>query len=151
MNELLFAYQHPKHAEKHFTMFPVEQQPAPVVVTRDIPFHSLCAHHGLPFFGKAAIAYQPNERLAGLSKLPRAVKHFASKFQTQERLGDEVADFLVRMLDPHGVMVVLTGYHLCMAMRGASVPEVHTTTVSVRGTAVESDVKSEFYRLTNVY
>lgn len=151
MNELLFAYVHPDYIEKNFTMFPVESKgPAPVVAVRDIPFYSLCAHHGLPFFGKATVVYLPKERLAGLSKFPRAVKHFASKFQTQERLGDEIADFLVTMLDPHAVMVVLHGQHLCMAMRGASVAEVETRTVSVRGTAVENEVKSEFYRLIQV-
>jgi GTP cyclohydrolase I len=151
MTELLSSYQWTVSKLKNeFTVFPVSSKPAPMVVTRDIPFFSLCAHHGLPFFGKAHIGYVPNDKLAGLSKIPRTVKFFASKFQTQERLTDEIGDFLVEMLEPQAVIVLLHGTHLCMAMRGATVAGVETKTCSVRGTATESDVKSEFYRLIQV-
>lgn len=104
-----------------------------LVVVRDITFHSLCEHHLLPFFGWAAIAYLPDGRLAGLSKLARVVDAHARRLQVQERLTEEVATTLERGLRPRGLAVALTAEHLCMSMRGAARPGHRTVTVATRG------------------
>src|SRR5437660_1615352 len=89
-----------------------------LVCVRDIEIYSLCEHHLLPFFGRAHVAYLPNGRLVGLSKIPRVIEVFARRLQVQERLTDQVADALMEVLDPRGVGVVIEAYHLCMMMRG---------------------------------
>src|SRR5437762_993842 len=89
-----------------------------LVCVRDIEIYSLCEHHLLPFFGKAHVAYLPNGRLVGLSKIPRVIEVFARRLQVQERLTDQVADALMDVLEPRGVGVVIEAYHLCMMMRG---------------------------------
>lgn len=94
---------------------------APVVL-RDLPYHSLCAHHLLPFFGTAAIGYVPRERVAGFSGLARALQHFARRPQLQERLVEQLADHLVEALEPVGLVVHLAARQLCMEMRGARSP-----------------------------
>jgi GTP cyclohydrolase I len=104
-----------------------------LVVVRDITFHSLCEHHLLPFFGTAAIAYLPDGRLAGLSKLARIVDTHARRLQVQERLTEEIATTLERGLRPRGLAVALTAEHLCMSMRGAARPGHSTVTVATRG------------------
>jgi GTP cyclohydrolase I len=106
-----------------------------MVMVRDIPLYSLCEHHLLPFVGKAHVAYVPNERgqLTGLSKLARLVDGLSKQLQLQERLTAEIAEALVRHLDPHGVMVVIEAEHLCMSMRGVRKPGAVTVTSAVRG------------------
>ena len=106
-----------------------------MVMVRDIPLYSLCEHHLVPFIGKAHVAYIPNEdgRITGLSKLARLVEVFARRPQVQERLTSQIADALVRRLDPRGVMVVIEAEHLCMGLRGIRKPGAVTTTSSVRG------------------
>jgi GTP cyclohydrolase I len=106
-----------------------------MVILRDIHFESMCEHHLLPFHGVAHVGYIPNERgrVTGLSKLARLVDLFARRPQVQERLTSQVADALVRRLEPRGVIVVIEAEHLCMAMRGIRKPGSRTTTSAVRG------------------
>ena len=89
-----------------------------MIMVRDIEVYSLCEHHMLPFFGKAHVAYIPNGKIVGLSKIPRLVDVFAQRLQVQERLTDQIASALNDALKPHGVGVVIEAYHLCMMMRG---------------------------------
>jgi GTP cyclohydrolase I len=106
-----------------------------LVLVRDIPLYSVCEHHLLPWFGKAHVAYIPGEdrRVTGLSKLARLVGGFARRPQVQERLTSQIADTLVRMLSPIGVLVVVEAEHLCMSMRGVKTPGSVTVTSAVRG------------------
>jgi GTP cyclohydrolase I len=106
-----------------------------MVLVKDIPFASVCEHHFVPFVGKAHVAYIPNEdgRITGLSKLARLVDGYARRPQVQERMTVQVADTLVRVLEPRGVLVVLEAEHLCMAMRGVNKPGSTTITSAVRG------------------
>jgi GTP cyclohydrolase I len=103
------------------------------VVVRDIDFHSMCEHHLLPFYGRVHVAYQPARRIIGLSKIPRIVDLFARRFQVQERLTEQVADALVEVLEPKGVVVLAEARHLCMAMRGVQKQHSSTTTQALRG------------------
>jgi GTP cyclohydrolase IA len=121
-----------------------------LVCVRDIEIYSLCEHHLLPFFGKAHVAYLPNGRLVGLSKIPRVIEVFARRLQVQERLTDQVADALMRVLEPRGVGVVIEAYHLCMMMRGVEKQNSKTVTSALRG-ALLSDGKTrdEFLRLVH--
>ena len=106
-----------------------------VVLVRDIDLYSVCEHHLVPWFGKAHVAYIPGEdgRVTGLSKLARLVEGYARRPQVQERLTSQVADTLVRVLDPTGVLVVVEAEHLCMSMRGVRKPGAVTVTSAVRG------------------
>jgi GTP cyclohydrolase I len=104
-----------------------------MVMVRDIELYSLCEHHLLPFFGKAHVAYIPNGRIVGLSKLPRIVDHFARRLQVQERLTEQVAGAVAEALDPLGVGVVIEAVHLCMMMRGVEKQNSRTITSALRG------------------
>jgi GTP cyclohydrolase IA len=106
-----------------------------MVMVRDIPMYSFCEHHLIPFIGKAHVAYIPNEngKLTGLSKLARLVDGLARRPQVQERLTAEIADAIVKRLDPRGAMVVIEAEHLCMSMRGVRKPGAITVTSAVRG------------------
>ncbi len=106
-----------------------------MVLIRDIPLYSVCEHHLLPFLGRAHVAYIPSKdgRICGLSKIARVVDLFARRPQVQERLTSQVADTLVKNLDPQGVLVVIEAEHLCMSMRGVQKPGAITTTSAVRG------------------
>ena len=104
-----------------------------MVMVRDIEMYSLCEHHLLPFFGKAHVAYIPNGRIVGLSKLPRIVDHFARRLQVQERLTEQVAAAVESVLDPLGVGVVIEAEHLCMMMRGVEKQNSRTITSALRG------------------
>lgn len=130
-----------------FTTFDAEGADQMVVV-RDIAFYTLCEHHLVPFYGTVTLAYIPAQKLAGLSKLARAVEYFARRLQTQERLTNQVADFLVERLEPLGVGVVLQAEHLCMAMRGVQKPGARTTTSALRGVFLEKpEARAEFLSL----
>jgi GTP cyclohydrolase I len=129
------------------TTFPTEEA-TEMVVVKDISFYSLCAHHGLPFFGTAVVGYLPNQKLAGLSKFARIVDHFAHRFTVQERLTANIADHLVRVLAPHGLGVSLRATHLCMAMRGVQKPGHTTGTTALRGNFDKMGVREEFLRWT---
>lgn len=104
-----------------------------IVMVRDIPFYSSCEHHLVPFHGQAHVAYIPQGRVTGLSKLARLIEGFARRPQMQERLTAQVADTLMERLDPMGVMVVIEAEHLCMSMRGIRKPGSITVTSAVRG------------------
>ena len=104
-----------------------------MVMVRDIELYSLCEHHMLPFFGKAHIAYIPNGKIVGLSKLPRVVEVYARRLQVQERMTEQIATALDDALKPQGVGVVIEAYHLCMMMRGVEKQNSKTITSAVRG------------------
>ncbi|PFA70029.1 GTP cyclohydrolase I FolE [Bacillus sp. AFS015802] len=109
-----------------------------LVLVKDIPFYSMCEHHLVPFYGKAHVAYIPRDgRVAGLSKLARAVESVAKRPQLQERITSTVADTIMETLLPHGVMVVVEAEHMCMTMRGVKKPGSSTVTTAVRGTFKE--------------
>ncbi len=104
-----------------------------MVLVRDIEFYSLCEHHMLPFFGQVHVAYIPNGKIVGLSKLPRLIEVFARRLQVQERLTEEIADAIERTLQPKGVGVVIEAAHLCMMMRGVEKQSSKTITSALRG------------------
>ena len=110
-----------------------------VVLEKDIQFHSLCEHHLLPFFGKVHIAYIPNGRVAGLSKLARTVEAFARRAQIQERMTQQIADAIMKHLDAKGVMVVIEAEHMCMSMRGVKKPGTKTMTYVCGGEFADND------------
>ncbi len=121
-----------------------------MVMVRDVDFYSLCEHHMLPFYGKAHIAYVPNGRIVGLSKLPRIVEVYARRLQVQERLTEEIADAIEHVLQPLGVGVVLEAEHLCMMMRGVEKQGAKTITSALRGTFRECPMtRDEFLRLAH--
>ncbi len=104
-----------------------------IVLVKDIPLYSLCEHHMIPFIGVAHVGYIPDDRICGLSKIVRLVNVFARRLQTQERLTTQVADALMNLLKPRGVIVIIEAEHLCMVMRGVKSPGSKTTTSVVRG------------------
>lgn len=119
-----------------------------MVLVKDINFYSFCEHHLLPFFGKVHIAYIPNKKILGLSKLVRTVRAFALRPQVQERLTEEIADFLEKELEPKGVGVVIEAEHLCMSMRGVMSPGHLTVTSALRGKLLEDlKTREEFLKL----
>lgn len=118
-----------------------------MVVVKDIELYSLCEHHMLPFFGKAHIAYIPNGKIIGLSKLPRVVDVFARRLQVQERLTNDILECLNNTLQPQGVAVVIEAVHLCMMMRGVQKQNSATTTSGFRGQFKEIETRNEFLKL----
>ena len=119
-----------------------------MVMVRDIELYSLCEHHLLPFFGKAHVAYIPNGKIVGLSKLPRLVDMFARRLQVQERLTGEIAEAIQGVLAPHGVGVVVEAYHLCMMMRGVEKQNSRTVTSALLGCfRDDARTRDEFLRL----
>ena len=120
-----------------------------MILVRDVEMYSLCEHHMLPFFGKAHVAYIPKGKIIGLSKIPRVVDVFAHRLQIQERLTDDVADALMRVLEPRGVGVVVEASHLCMMMRGVEKQHSKTVTSSLRGCFLAGETKDEFLRLVH--
>ena len=120
-----------------------------MIVQTNIPFYSLCEHHLAPFFGHGHIAYIPNKRIVGLSKLARTLETFSRRFQNQERITNQVCDFLMNELDPLGVAVVLEAEHLCMAMRGVKKPNTKTRTSKLTGIfEKQAETRAEFLALT---
>ena len=121
-----------------------------MVMVRDIELYSMCEHHMLPFFGKAHIAYIPDGKIVGLSKLPRIVEVFARRLQVQERLTEEIAGAIEEMLAPKGVGVVIEAVHLCMMMRGVEKQNSSTITSALRGQFRECPMtRSEFLDLAH--
>lgn len=118
-----------------------------MVVVKDIPFYSLCEHHLLPFFGKAHVAYIPNGKITGLSKIARVVDVFARRLQVQERMTREIKDCIDQTLQPLGVMVVIEAEHLCMQMRGVEKPHAITTTSDFTGAFNRLETREEFMNL----
>lgn len=129
------------NASKHLKIFN-EQNNDEMVIVRDIPLHSMCEHHLLPFIGRAHIAYIPSDgKVIGLSKLARITECYAKRPQLQERLTSQVADFLEKELNPQGVAVVIEAEHLCMTMRGVRAAGAVTQTSALRG-IMKSDAKT---------
>jgi GTP cyclohydrolase I len=126
------------------------EQHESMICVRDIEIYSMCEHHMLPFFGRAHVAYLPDGKIVGLSKIPRVVEVFARRLQVQERLTDQVAEALCAVLKPLGVGVVIEAYHLCMMMRGVEKQNSKTVTSALRG-AFRDDAKTrdEFLRLVH--
>jgi GTP cyclohydrolase I len=131
------------------TTFPNDGDYDELVLVRDIPFHSLCEHHLLPFIGVAHVGYIPADRIVGLSKLARVVDHFARNLQVQERLTTQVAGWFQRELQPKGVGVVLEAEHTCMSLRGAAKPGTRTVTSALHGLVRDDPrTRQEFLALT---
>jgi GTP cyclohydrolase I len=133
------GYEKDPHEILNDAMFEVDYDE--MVLIRDIDFYSLCEHHMVPFFGRAHVAYIPNGRVVGLSKIPRLVEMFARRLQVQERLSTEVAQTIEEVLEPRGVGVVVEAKHLCMMMRGVQQQNSFAITSSLRG-EFESDSKT---------
>lgn len=132
----------------HLQVFFQEEKHEELVLVKDIPFYSTCEHHLVPFFGKAHVGYLPkNGKLTGLSKLARVVDDVAKRPQLQERITCSVADAIMEVLDPHGVIVVVEAEHMCMTMRGIKKPGSKTVTSAVRG-IFSTDAKARSEAMT---
>ncbi|MPQ44116.1 GTP cyclohydrolase I FolE [Clostridium tarantellae] len=135
-----------EHLQKTFTV-----ESNDLVVEKDINFYSVCEHHLVPFYGKVHIAYIPNGKVTGLSKLARTVDVYAKKPQLQERLTKEVADAIMNFLDAQGVMVIIEAEHMCMTMRGIRKIGTKTVTSSYRGRFIEDEnLKNEVFRMISL-
>lgn len=133
--------------EFNFTTFDAEGTDEMIIVT-DIPFYSMCEHHLFPFFGVAHIAYIPNEKIVGISKLPRTVDLYAGRLQNQERITLQIAERLQKELSPKGVAVTLKARHMCMCMRGVKKENSYTTTSRMTGVFKEdSKCRAEYLSL----
>lgn len=132
-----------KHLKKCFTV-----EDDDIIIEKDINFYSMCEHHFLPFFGTANIAYIPNGKVAGLSKLARTVEVYAKRPQLQERMTAQIADAIMEHLNAKGVMVTIKAEHLCMSMRGVKKPGSKTVTTVTRGAFKENaELKREVYSM----
>lgn len=146
-HELLAGYRLTEaDLKKKIRMFPARGLEE-MVLQPNIPLVSVCAHHMLPFSGTAAVAYLPGKYLVGLSKLSRIVDHFSARLQIQERLGAQVADYLMRVVQARAAFVLIDAEHACMACRGVKKPGVRTVTSSVRPHPPEAALLTEFYAL----
>jgi GTP cyclohydrolase IA len=130
----------------HEALFEVDYDE--MVIVKDVEFFSMCEHHLLPFFGKAHIAYVPQGKVIGLSKIPRVVDVFARRLQVQERLTTEIADAIQEAIDPQGVAVIMEAQHLCMMMRGVEKQHSETVTSAMRGVfKTQLQTRNEFLSL----
>lgn len=120
-----------------------------IILSRDIPFASFCEHHMLPFTGIAHVAYLPNKKVVGLSKLARIVDMYAKRLQIQEKMTDQIADAIFEVLSPLGVGVMITAHHTCMSMRGVNKQNSQMLTTALRGTFLKEEHKQEFYNMIN--
>jgi GTP cyclohydrolase I len=133
--------------EFNFTAFDAEGTDEMIIQT-NIPFYSMCEHHTAPFFGVANVAYIPNDKIVGLSKLARCVDLYANRFQNQERITTQIAERLMKELNPKGVAVTLKAQHLCMCMRGVKKHDTWTQTSKMTGVfKTELNVRNEFLNL----
>ena len=140
------GYQEDSAAVLNGAVFPIAYDE--MVVIRDIDFFSLCEHHLLPFYGKCHVAYLPNGRIVGLSKIPRLVEVFSRRLQVQERLTVQIAEALQQKLNPQGVAVVMEARHLCMMMRGVETPNAVAVTSSMQGVfQSQQQTREEFLNL----
>ena len=139
----LFAGLHAGN-EPDLRTFPNTEGYREMVAVTAMPFYSVCAHHFLPFFGTAHVAYLPGARIVGLSKLARVVEFYARRPQVQERLTEQIIDLIEQRLAPAGAMVVLQARHMCMEMRGVGKPGLTTTTSAIRGAFEDGRLRVEF-------
>lgn len=146
-SELLVGYKADPKKIVNDALFDVKYDE--MVIVRDIEFYSLCEHHLLPFMGRVHVAYIPNGKVIGLSKIPRIVDMFARRLQVQERLTRQVADLIRDTLNPHGVAVVVEGLHLCMMMRGVKKHNARMTTSAMHG-AFRSNLATRQEFLDNI-
>jgi GTP cyclohydrolase I len=133
--------------EPRVTTFPNDGCYTGMVMETQIPFYSMCSHHLVPFYGHAHMAYVPNEKIVGLSKLPRILEFYAKRPQLQERLTEQVVTYLVKKLAPQGAMVVIEARHLCVEMRGVKKPGALTITSAIRGIFHQRPIREEFLDL----
>lgn len=145
MQFLTQGYQQDPHAILQSALF--EEDYRQMVVVKDITFYSLCEHHLLPFFGKAHVAYIPNGKITGLSKIARVVDAFAHRLQVQERMTTQIKECIQQTLNPLGVMVVIEAEHLCMQMRGVQKQHAVTTTSDFTGAFNRPETREEFMNL----
>lgn len=134
-------------AEPAVTLFPNDEGYSAMVIEKDIPFYSVCSHHLVPFYGHAHIAYIPRDKIIGLSKFARILEFYARRPQLQERLTEQVVEFLREKLDPLGAMVVIEARHLCVEMRGVKKSGAITVTSAIRGSFYKKEVREEFLDL----
>ena len=135
------------HLNKTFTA-----ENTDMIIEKDISFYSVCEHHLVPFYGKAHIAYVPNGKVVGLSKLARTVEVYAKRPQLQERMTTQIADAIMENLGAKGVMVILEAEHMCMTMRGVKKPGSRTVTLASRGVFEENDrLANTFISMTGAY
>ncbi len=130
--------------EPKITTFPNDEGYSGMVMETNIPFYSMCCHHLVPFYGHAHIAYVPSGQIIGLSKLPRILEFYAKRPQLQERLTEQVVNFVDQKLSPLGAMVVIEARHLCVEMRGVKKPGAVTVTSAIRGIFHERPIRKEF-------
>ncbi len=143
--EMLHQFLHEGFSDHPPKPFVTEYEGEDMVLIRDIPFYSLCAHHLLPFFGRADIAYIPGGKVMGISALPQVLGYFAKRPQLQERLAEEVAEYLQNLVEPSGVIVRLRARQMCMEMRGTKSPGIVEYAAS-RGELKQGDARREFFR-----
>jgi GTP cyclohydrolase I len=136
-----------EESEPRITTFPNDEGYNEMVMVKDIPFYSMCSHHFVPFYGHAHVAYIPNDRIVGLSKLPRIIEFYARRPQLQERLTEQTINFIDSKLQPQGCMVVVEARHMCMEMRGVQKPGAMTTTSAIRGVFNDRKAREEFLDL----
>ena len=120
-----------------------------MVIVRNIEFYSMCEHHILPFFGRVSVAYIPDKKVVGLSKIPRMVNIFARRLQIQEQLTEQIADIIMEVVKPKGVGVVIHARHMCMEMRGVETKHSYTSTSALRGKFLEEKTREEFFNIIN--
>ena len=118
-----------------------------MVLEKDIVFYSTCEHHMMPFYGRAHVAYLPQGKVVGLSKLARTVEVYARRLQIQERMTGQIADAVMEHLNPRGVMVILEAEHMCMTMRGVKKPGTGTMTVAVRGAFEDNALQEQVWHM----
>lgn len=142
-DELLSGYEVDPKALLNNALFDVEYHE--MVVVTDIDFYSMCEHHMLPIIGKAHVAYIPNKKVVGLSKIPRIVEAYARRLQVQERMTRQIADLIQELVEPQGVAVVVDGTHMCVAMRGAKKANARMRTSALTGIFLKSEkTRTEF-------
>lgn len=118
-----------------------------MIIKKDIEFYSMCEHHIIPFFGKCSVGYIPKKTIIGISKIARVVDHFSKRLQLQEKLCEQIADYLMINLNPKGVMIIMEAQHLCEMMRGVEKQNSKMITSSIRGVFKKPEVREEFLAL----
>lgn len=136
--------------EPKITVFDNKERYSAMVTIKDIPFYSMCAHHFVPFFGVAHVAYIPTTKIVGLSKIPRIVKFYSRMPQLQERMTEQIADYIEKKLEPRGTYVVIEARHLCMEMRGVESEGTKTVTSALRGCFAKPEIRQEFLDLLKI-